>query len=380
MPSRLTTEDRHRFEVKNHVLSGIRLLALLRILYRYKKHVAFLYYFHRILFLVCIATFNSLVGLLEDAIYGRLVSRVVLHPEPVFILGHPRTGTTHVHNLLSLDGRFAFANTFQCGFPSTFLLLERFSWLLAPLMDKTRPIDNMRLHFNLPQEDEIATLSLSSGVSPYLQIVFMLSFDRFEPLFAFGDDCDPADKDAWRKSFLFFLKKVTYRHGGCKPLLIKSPVHTARIRVILDMFPNAKFVYCHRCPYEVFSSSLNMARKCYPYCYLMNPVHERDVLDFIFRQYTLLFDEYVKGRALVDSGSLVEVPFQMLDAKPKEAVREIYVRLGLPGGGDLETAVSAYLSELKGFRKNSHAPLDGDMRRLVATRWRDSFDAFGYNI
>ena len=40
-------------------------------------------------------------------------------------------------------------------------------------MDKTRPMDNMRLHFDLPQEDELATNVLSGGCSPYLQISVM---------------------------------------------------------------------------------------------------------------------------------------------------------------------------------------------------------------
>ena len=52
---------------------------------------------------------------LRRMLYGRKVAQQPLHPEPVFILGHPRTGTTHLHNLLAMDPRFAYANTFQVG-------------------------------------------------------------------------------------------------------------------------------------------------------------------------------------------------------------------------------------------------------------------------
>ena len=48
--------------------------------------------------------------------------------------------------------------------------------------------------------------------------------------------------------------QVTYRWsrgGPPRPLLIKSPVHTARLRIWLKLFPNAKFVYIHRHPIEV---------------------------------------------------------------------------------------------------------------------------------
>jgi hypothetical protein len=45
--------------------------------------------------------------------------------------------------------------------------------------------------------------------------------------------------------------QVTLKHGGHKPLLIKSPVHTARVRRMLKLFPKAKFVFIHRHPLQV---------------------------------------------------------------------------------------------------------------------------------
>ena len=204
--------EKHRWEVKNHILSGITFFSLVEVFRRHFGEIEWLYYAHRVLFLVSISLFHSLVGLFENLLYSRRVESQDVHPEPVFILGHPRTGTTHLHNLLALDGnRFGYCTTFQAGFPSTFLILERFSWLLSPLMDKTRPMDQMKLSFELPQEDEIATNALTAGISPYMQIVIMKSFEKFKPYFRFGDDCAPEDRDQWERSFLFFLKKLTFR-------------------------------------------------------------------------------------------------------------------------------------------------------------------------
>ena len=42
-------------------------------------------------------------------------------------------------------------------------------------------------------------------------------------------------------------------------LLIKSPVHTGRVKLLLDLFPNAQFIYIHRNPYQVFKSAVHMA-------------------------------------------------------------------------------------------------------------------------
>ena len=103
--------------------------------------------------------------------------------------------------------------------------------------------------------------------------------------FGFGPDCPPADKRRWEASFLFFMKKLTLRHGH-KPLLVKSPVHTARVPLLLNLFPGATFIYCHRNPYEVFQSSAHMACTYYPFCYLNRPTEE-DVMGFIVDQCVL---------------------------------------------------------------------------------------------
>ena len=150
----------------------------------------------------------------------------------------------------------------------------------------------------LVQEDEIASNALSCGRSPYLQIAIMTRFETFRPFFSFGEDCDPEDLDRWRSSFLFFLKKLSYKNQS-KPLVVKSPVHTARIPLLLEMFPQAKFVYCHRSPYEVFQSAIHMASSYYPYCYL-NKVNNEVVLDFVLQQYELLYETYVRDRLLID--------------------------------------------------------------------------------
>jgi len=84
---------------------------------------------------------------------------------------------------------------------------------------------------------------------------------EYRPFFSFKDAA-PADKTTWCDSFLFFLRKLTVRHGR-KRLLLKSPVHTGRVKLLLELFPKAQFIYVHRDPYTVFKSACNMADKTY---------------------------------------------------------------------------------------------------------------------
>jgi hypothetical protein len=95
----------------------------------------------RVVFVSALAVVNSALALVEDVLFSRAIAQQELHPAPVFIVGHPRTGTTLLHNLLAQDvRRFATCSTFCAGFPSCFLWFEPFKALLAGILDKTRSV------------------------------------------------------------------------------------------------------------------------------------------------------------------------------------------------------------------------------------------------
>lgn len=70
---------------------------------------------------------------------------------------------------------------------------------------------------------------------------------------------------------IFAQKKITLKNKLTKGekaakdlrLLIKSPVHTARVKLLLELFPDAQFIYIHRHPFDVFKSAVNMAGKIF---------------------------------------------------------------------------------------------------------------------
>eukprot|EP00798_Chlamydomonas_sp_ICE-L_P014638 gene14638-20674_t len=185
--------------------------------------------------------------------YRHAIAEQSLHPEPVFILGHPRTG-----------------------FPSSFLCIERFRWLLSPLLSETRPMDNMKLTWEAAEEGD------AKGAKA-------------------GNRQLQQDFESWRYWFMWFMRKVTFRHtmgaglkpgsSAPKPLLIKSPVHTARMGLFRAIFPQARFLYIHRHPVQVFKSAAHMADTYYWYTYLQRPDNELTT-EFIFSQYELLYDSW----------------------------------------------------------------------------------------
>ena len=77
--------------------------------------------------------------------------------DPLFILGHWRSGTTFVHNIFACDKHFGYTTTYQTVFPHLMLWGQPFfKKNMAFLMPDKRPTDNMELKVDLPQEEEFA--------------------------------------------------------------------------------------------------------------------------------------------------------------------------------------------------------------------------------
>jgi len=81
-----------------------------------------------------------------------LFKNVTIQP-PIFILGHWRNGTTHLHNLITRDLRFGYPNGYQVGFPHTFLSTETQAVpAMSFFLPRRRPMDNVEMTFGAPPE------------------------------------------------------------------------------------------------------------------------------------------------------------------------------------------------------------------------------------
>ncbi len=200
---------------------------------------------------------NSLLRRYENALYGPRVRKTEVR-SPLFVLGHWRSGTTHLFNLLTVDHRFAYPNLFQVIFPHSFLCSEPIgARLLALLVPKRRLGDNIVQHLGMAAEDEFA-LCAATLRSPYLSWSFPRRsehYDRYLTLRSVPD----GELAQWKAGLKYFLQKLTWKYR--RPLVLKSPSHTCRIRLLLELFPDARFVHVHRNPYVVFLSNSTPARR-----------------------------------------------------------------------------------------------------------------------
>jgi omega-hydroxy-beta-dihydromenaquinone-9 sulfotransferase len=389
-------QRKHNLSTKNNPLCGICLPQWIAILRQRSHEIEWTTYWPRLLVISLLACINSLLAIPEWILYNKRIRNATIKPLPVFVLGHPRTGTTLLHSILALDTeRFAVCTTFCAGFPSCFLWFEHIGKkLFSSVIDDRRPMDNVPLHFDLPQEDELATNVLSGGISPYMPLFFMKQEQSFRPYYSFSDSATDDEylpprelakaRKQWTDSFLYLLRKLTVRasiqNSNVKHeprLLLKSPVHTARIPLLLSLFPDAQFIYIHRNPYDVFQSAAHMAETTYCYTYMNTPTNDM-IQEFIFRQYEILWNRYEDGRELLGQDQLIEVSYEELSDKPYETVKKIYTHFTW-NFESIDASLQSELSQIKNFARNQHPNLSLTMKQRINERWGSSFTRLGYS-
>lgn len=316
---------------------------------------------------------NSIDATIENLRFGRAIEKTQITEPPVFILGHWRSGTTLLHNLMSLDPQFTFPTMYEVLFPTHFLTTEKLvTRLTGWLVPKTRPMDNMPAGWDIPQEDELALLLLC-GHSGYQMLAFPGQPEKFVPLFD-PDNLDERQRAELKRALLFFMKKLTYKHR--RAALLKSPTHTFRVPMLLDMFPNAKFVYIHRNPYEVYRSTLHLRRAVIT----DNSLAPHDFQGYeeeAFQLYENCLRKYEATKSLIPAGQLHELSFDALEADPYGELKQVYQALNLGGWENVEPAIKAQLPELARYRKNSFS-MDETSKRRIYERLHWMFERYGY--
>jgi LPS sulfotransferase NodH len=368
-----TAEPPPKPEWSPHIWEGCDFFAWLRLLARNRFAVSPSLWYVAVI-VTFVSLMHTLLRLLQDAIYGRRIQRIQLAPPPLFILGHWRTGTTWLHELLIQDERHGYPTTYECMDPNDFLLTEglftRWLWFLAP---NRRPMDNMRAGFDRPQEDEFALCLLGQG-SPYKTI----SFPNRPPQDQKYLDLEGLSLRAlrsWKQTFRRFLQQVTYRNPG-KRLILKSPPHTCRIKVLQQLFPDALFVHIVRDPYVVFPSTVSMWKTMYRLHGLQKPTFA-GLEDYVFETGLRLYDKLEATRSLVDPSRFFEVRYEALVKDPVGQIRMLYEHLNLGGFEEMQPRLERSLAENTGYKTNRYQLLP-EQRAQIRRRWGRILQRYGY--
>ena len=324
----------------------------------------------RVIGLTACSTFNSTVGAFERVRYGRRI-RATPVPPPVFILGHWRSGTTFLHGLLAVDERFAYPSYREAFCPRTFLTTDLPVRTFMP-SGGTRLTDNVEHDLDAPEEDAFALAALT-GDAHYVGLAF-----RGDPVaarFLTLAGTTIRERRRWAAALIWFYKKLTYKYDG-RPLILKSPGHTCRVSTLRHIFPDAKFVFIHRNPYDVIRSSMRVAGVWHG---LDQPDLEVAVCNGIIAQYRLVHEVFEQQAADVPDGSLHRLSFEDLEERPLAEVERVYEALDLPDFEGVRPQLRTHLAALSGYEKTSHRDLRPQLREMVATELEPYFEQWGYS-
>jgi hypothetical protein len=319
------------------------------------------------------ATNNSVMKAIQAVIFAKRIDAVVLDKPPIFIIGHWRTGTTLLHEFLALDERHVGPSTYECMEPNHFLLTEGLISRWLPFFSlSVRPMDNMAAGFNRPQEDEFALCNLGLP-SPYLTVAFPNHPPQFEEYLDL-EGLSPRALATWKRKFLRFLKELTFKHD--KRLVLKSPTHSCRIKVLLEMFPDARFVHIVRDPYVVFPSTVNLWKSLYLTFGLQRPTFQ-GLEEHVLKTFDRVYDKIEEGKGLIDFDRFYELRYEELVHDPVGEMAKLYDHLGLGDFDKVLPRLQAHLAGTADYQTNRYQ-LSDQQRAEVTRRWGHVIRQYGY--
>ncbi|MCC6580397.1 MAG: sulfotransferase [Phycisphaeraceae bacterium] len=325
--------------------AGMRLSPRVKLLWRHRRGMPLERWFRMGVLGGAVGLTNSVMSLAQRGMWGRRIDAVTLPSDPLLILGHWRTGTTLLHDLLAADDRMVAPTTLQCFAPEHWMIARWTRLIFNWAMPTRRPMDDMTFSLDRPQEDEFALL-LMGHPSPYQAI----AFDHRG-----GSDCPDMNelsenqRQQWTDAWLGFLRSLLLLHPGAR-LALKSPTHTTRLPLIHAIFPEARYVYLVRDPRKAIPSTIHLWKTLSLWWGMTRQDHE-GLTDHVIRTFRRMDDIFERDRHLLDPTQVTVMRYEDLIASPMPAMERLYRELNL---GDLLPAKSAMTSLLE--RNRDHRP------------------------
>ncbi|HBQ63799.1 MAG TPA: sulfotransferase [Clostridiales bacterium] len=372
------SSNRYLKGLSTHFLLGCSLINWFRLLWSNRRQPLSLHGFPKFLFVTAIILLLTPFRLADRLISSIRLKRVVFKQDPVFVLGHWRSGTTYLVNILSCDPQFGVTNAVHCFAPHLFLGAYRLcDWILRRVLPKKRPMDNIEIDTISSQEEEFAMANITP-CSFYHMTVFQRNWRTYSH---YMDLTDIPEKDIseWKQRYHYLLKKVTCQLKG-KQLLLKSPVNTCRIRYLLELFPNAKFVHIYRNPYQVFASTRKLYKRLFPLFGIQSAVEDEAASEEVqMKLYENMYNKFFAEKNLIPENRLVEIRYEDLVSDPSGVVQFIYTQLNLPGYPEIQSKLDSYIKSKKNYQSNQYV-MDPETMIKLSARFRFLLDKWGYKI
>lgn len=337
-----------------------------------------------LLFLVAIALGRAL----DHVFFGRFRRQPVA--QPVFIIAPPRSGTTLVQNLLSLDEEnFVHLKMYQTIFPA--VCYQRLIGLLvkadralgrgcAKLMGWCERKwfggwdDLHKMRLNQPEEDDALFLYAFES-----EAVFML-FPFVRELWAAGfpDALPPEQRRKLMRYYRSCLQRHLYANGPAKTLLSKATQSSGTVESLLEEFPDARFITIVRHPYRSVASHVSLF---VPVWQAHSPDIAKDGPEA--RDYAGLAVEWYKHlyafRERVPKAQYYCIDYRDLVLNPRKTIENLYAHFGWQMDEPCRAKLDAATQRQREFESKHEYTLEefGLSREWIQRELGEIMDAYG---
>jgi hypothetical protein len=325
-------------------------------------------YYGRFVFTLVVSGILEILNLWERLAWRRKVRKTPPGKPPVFIIGFWRSGTTLLHNLLCSDEDAAYTTTFQNVFPN--ITLSQ-SWWLRPVtnlvLPEERPFDNVHMDMNNPQEEEFALVNLLPS-SFYNLFIFPEDFEKIIEKELLPETLTTEELERWKECYRGMTKKAMLNTGGTR-FVSKNPINMVRMKLLKEMYPDAKFIFIYRNPYQVVESFYRFFLSIFPGIQLQS-VPASFNRERMVQFYTFMMDIYFADRAAIPPEDLIEI-------RMEEFMEEIYSKFNLGPFEKARENCAKHLQERGG--NNHHAYEIPDETYLLVDRYASGIiERLGY--
>ena len=301
---------------------------------------------------------------MQSLIWGRALKRLELPDDPVIVFGHWRSGTTYLHQLMAADPGAATARNALTVAPQVALVLKPLIIaVLNRLMTATRPIDAVPWSALDPQEDEIGLARLTMD-SHMAGVAFPQDYLRH------FHRCTLSTTREFQQQLLHFTR-ITWAHDGegKRHLLIKNPAHSARVPLLLHLFPKARFVLMKREPEDAVRSLTQVKQKLAELIGLQPAPEQLRQVEETAMAHRLLLEAFEASRPQIPAGQLVEVDYADLVSSPLATVERIYRELSIEGWDQARAPIQSRVEKARAYRASPvllHPEAERRLQELIA--------------
>lgn len=307
--------------------------------------------------------------IIEFLRYNTQLSHYKIKEDPIFILGYYRSGTTYLQRLFIQDRKLGYQSVFHTSLPELMLCFEGMLKPILSFITRTLKIQNkfhkIPFEWDFPGEEDVALISLGMKDTANWGNIFPKHLSEYYRKYVYFN-IEEKIKLKWENNYLYWIKKLSLKNNG-KRLVLKSPPNTARIQVLLKMFPNAKFVCIKRNPYNVYSSSKRFWDLVIK-LYALQTISEREVRNIIVESFAEIMDRYETNKHLIPKDNLVEITYEGLSEDPCHVFKNIYHSLGLGDFNLLSQEVEVFINTFKNYQSESYT-ISAEDKILLEEKW-----------